>query len=125
MRSHLSYSKANDKRRFLRYELLDYAHVYCTDEEPIKAVIVDIGLGGMQLRSRDQLEAGASCRVHIGRLNAEPIVLSGEVRHSKAINGTDLYSLGVRFTPDTHEEKLAIAEFVHGVFQRQCDSIAI
>jgi hypothetical protein len=121
----LSYSKASDKRRFLRYEMLDYALVYFGPQEPIKAVIVDIGLGGLQLRSKDQLPLGATCKVHIGRLHGEPLVLAGEVRHSGEVDGSDLLAVGVRFCPDSHDERLAIAEYVHSVFQRQCDKLLL
>jgi hypothetical protein len=119
----LSYSKATDKRRFLRYEMLDYALAYTSGCEAINSVIVDIGLGGVQLRSKEALPVGAVCQIHIGRSEGDPLVLAGEVRHSKLVPNSDLVSSGIRFCPHTHEERLAIAEYVHGVFQRQCDKL--
>lgn len=121
----LSYSQASDKRRYLRYEMLDYALAYVDDSEAIKAVIVDIGLGGMQLRSKEALTVGAHCKVHIGRLHGDPIVLAGEIRHCGAVEDSDLFATGIRFCPENHEERLAIAEYVHGVFQRQCDKLLL
>lgn len=121
----MSYSKASDKRRFLRYEMLDYALVHTPGQEPIKAVIVDIGLGGLQLRSKDKIAVGSFCKIHIGRTDGEPLILAGEVRHSGEIENSDLVATGVRFCPENHEERLAIAEYVHGVFQRQCDKLLL
>ncbi len=125
MRSDLSYSQASDKRRFLRYEMLDYALAYVDGQEPIKAVIVDIGLGGLQLRSKELLPVGNICKIHIGNLQGEPLVLSGEVRHCSQVEDSDLIATGIRFCPENHKERLAIAEYVHGVFQRQCDKLLL
>jgi hypothetical protein len=105
--------------------MLDYALVYTPEQEPVKAVIVDIGLGGLQLRSKELIPVGAYCKVQIGRVNGEPLTLAGEVRHSSDIENSELIATGVRFCPETHEERLAIAEYVHGVFQRQCDKLLL
>jgi hypothetical protein len=105
--------------------MLDYALAHVPGIEAVKAVIVDIGLGGMQLRSKDMLPVGAFCKIHIGRQDAEPLVIAGEVRHSSEIPDSELIATGVRFCPETHEERLAIAEYVHGVFQRQCDKLLL
>lgn len=121
----MDFSKATDKRRFLRYEMLDYALVYAGGGEPINAVIVDIGLGGLQLRSKSSLPLGVPCKVQIGRQQGSPLELKGEVRHSGKVNGTDLIAAGVRFCPENHEDRLAIAEYVHSVFRRQCDKLLL
>lgn len=115
-----------DKRRYLRYEVLDYAVVFPDDGgDSCQTVIVDIGLGGLQIRSRTELPVGCKCRLHVGRLDKNPLVLRGEVRHTAAIKNSDLISTGIRFLPESHEERLAIAEFVHAIFQRQCDMLAL
>ena len=122
----MNYSKASDKRRFLRYEMLDYALVFATEiDQPVKAVIVDIGLGGLQFRSKEEVPVGLICKIQIGRMNGDPLILAGEIRHVSDIPGSDLIATGVKFCPETHEERLAIAEYVHGVFQRQCDKLLI
>jgi hypothetical protein len=111
-----------DKRRYIRYELLDYAQL-----EPIgstasyNTIIVDIGLGGLQLRTKREMAVGTKCRVTVGRIEGPPLSFRAEIRHCAAIEGADLFGLGVRFLPESHDERMAIAEFVHAVFQRQCD----
>lgn len=115
-----------DKRRYIRYEVLDYALAYTSSAlEPLHVVIVDIGLGGLQLRSRKILTLGDKCKLHIGSPDHPPTVLVGEVRHSMPVPDSDLIATGIRFLPKTHDERLAIAEYVHTVFQRQCDLLAM
>lgn len=114
----------SDGRRFERFELLDYAMVNpAGGGEPFRSVIVDIGLGGLQLRSKLQLPVGETCELEIGRQNAEPLVIQGEVRYSRVSDESGLYSSGFKFLPKTHEERAAIAEYVHSVFVRQGDHI--
>lgn len=121
----MDYSNASDKRRFLRYEVLDYAQVNDGLGEPMNAVIVDIGLGGLQLRAKHTIPVGSRIRMQIGRLHQEPLQLLGEVRHTCEVDNSDLISSGIRFCPETHEDRLSIAEYVHAVFQRQCDKLLI
>ena len=105
--------------------MLDYALVSVGDEEATRAVVVDIGLGGLQLRSRSALQRGEKCKIQIGRAEGQPLILAGEVCHTGFVDGSDLIASGIRFCPDNHEERLAIAEYVHGVFQRQCDKLLL
>lgn len=112
----------SEKRRDLRYEVLDYAMVYGPAEaEPIRSVIVDIGLGGLQIRSRAALPVGSICQLNIGNLDSHPIKIRGEVRHSQKVKDSDLYASGIKFLPETHDERSTVAEYVHSVFQRQAD----
>lgn len=118
----MEYNNGSDKRQYLRYEVLDYALVYseCYDE-PIRSVVVDIGLGGLQIRARQPLELGSLVLLKIGNMEHPPVTIRGEVRYNQAVAGSDLYSLGIRFMPENHEERTDVAEYVHSVFQRQAD----
>lgn len=88
------------------------------------AIIVDIGLGGLQLRTKDFMQVGQAVKINVGRMDKPPLVLKGEVRHNALIANSDLFGIGVRFVPENHEERMAIAEYVHSIFQRQCDLLA-
>ncbi len=113
-----------DQRRFLRYQIFDYTAITLDDTtETFHAMLVDIGLGGAQLRSKLPLADGASIRMRIGRNEGEPLEIRGEVRHCSAVPESDLFGSGIRFTPSTHAERVALAEFVHDVFQRQRDRL--
>ncbi|MBS1717198.1 MAG: PilZ domain-containing protein [Armatimonadetes bacterium] len=111
-----------DQRRYIRYELLDYALVHVKGAaNPIRAIIVDIGLGGLQLRSRDPIPVGQIVEIRMGNVENEPVAIRGEVRHSQQVPASDLVASGIRFVPSNHEERRAVAEYVHQVFQRQAD----
>lgn len=114
-----------DKRRYIRYELLDYA-VMSLDgtAEKVNVVITDIGLGGIQVRTRSQLVSGTRVLIHVACTDGTNLDLRGEIRHTVEIPNSDLFSAGVRFVPENHEERMAVAEFVHQVFQRQADDLA-
>jgi len=36
---------------------------------------------------------------------------------------SDLHATGIKFMPESHSDRMAIAEYVHEVFQRQCDGL--
>ena len=119
-----------DKRRFLRYEILDYVLIRDTAElaasgnpDSTQAVIVDIGLGGLQVRTRDKLSTEKTYRVEVGRSGMEPLQLRCEVRHCEQAPDSDLFTSGLRFIPEGHSDRMAIATYVHHVFQRQCDML--
>lgn len=121
----LSYSPSSEKRRYLRYEVVDFAKVSTRDATTaFHAVVTDIGLGGLQLRARQWLESGIRVTVEVGRTDLPPLCLMGEVSHCSVLPESDLCGVGVRFTPHNHEERMAIVEYVHGVFQRQCDLLS-
>ncbi len=110
----------SERRKHARFELLDYALVTKEgDRVTTRSVIVDISLGGLQLRSRDPFESGAKYRIEIGRGEETPIVIAAEARHSKPIPDSDLFSTGFRLTPSTAVERIEWVEYVHAVFKLQ------
>lgn len=110
-----------DRRRHARFELLDYAAMTKVgDTNTLRSVIVDISLGGLQVRSRQPFEAGAKYEIQVGRgENKQPITIHAEARHSKPIEETDLYSTGFRLTPETAIERIEWVEYVHAIFKLQ------
>ncbi len=120
-----------EKRRYVRYELLDYAVLeFEARDDAVSVVVTDIGLGGLQVRAKTALPQGTGCTVRICTTPVESESaggehrLPGEVRHAAPLARTDLWAIGVRFTPRTHEERIAVAEFVHSVFRRQAEAFA-
>lgn len=116
----------HDQRRYLRYEVLHFATVYAERAEPYYCVVIDIGLGGLQYRTRDPLAIGSVVQVSVGRSDdVPPLVVRAEVRHCQSIDNSDLYAVGLRFVPGDQAERMAIASHVHDVFRRQCELMAI
>jgi c-di-GMP-binding flagellar brake protein YcgR len=114
---------SNEQRQHLRYEVLDYALIYTDAEEPIRSVVVDIGLGGLQVRTREPIPNGTSCDLKIGNMEHPPVSIRGEVRYVQPVPGCELYSVGIRFLPESHQQRADVAEYVHSVFQRQAETL--
>lgn len=115
----------SDLRLYARFEYVECAMVYeAQDEEPYRAMLVDIGLGGVQLRSKDLLPVGSPLVLRIGQDGKEPLEAKGKIRYCHMDGGEGMYVSGFKFAPESHEERVAIAEYVHAVFQRQWQAMA-
>lgn len=110
----------SDRRKHARFELMDYA-ILTKDgsTDSTRSVIVDISLGGLQVRSKVPFEDTTKYKLEIGRGNTSPIVIHAESMHSKAIEESDLFSTGFRLTPATALERIEWVEYVHCVFKAQ------
>ncbi len=104
---------------------MEYALIYSDGcVEPIRSVVVDVGLGGMQVLARKQYPIGDKCSLQIGKADGSRLTVPGQVRFSQPMNGSGLFQTGLRFVPETHEQKSEVVEYVHHVFQRQADMLA-
>lgn len=92
--------------------------------EPMRSMVIDVGVGGLQILARRQFPVGNVCEVTIGRADGSRLTVPSEVRFSKAMNGSGLFATGFRFVPETHEQKSDVMKYVHGIFQRQADQLA-
>lgn len=115
-----------DTRRYARFHVMEYALIQRQGaQEAVRSVVVDVGLGGIQILARHQLPVGDICHVTIGRSDGTRITVPGEVRFSTPTAGSGgLFATGMRFKPETHEQKSEVVDYVHGVFQRQADQLA-
>ena len=111
-----------DQRRHVRYELIEFALLEADSvPDPIRCIIVDVSLGGLQIRSKCDLPVGVVCFLNISPLDRKPIRMRGEVRHSGPVEGTELVGSGFRFLPESQEERVAIMEYVHNAFLRRAE----
>lgn len=113
-----------EQRHYLRYQIFDYTAVLVPGVvEPISAMLVDIGLGGAQLRSQVRFPDETHITMRLANEEGELIELRGEVRHCTEMGESGLFGSGIRFLPQDHSERMALASFVHGVFKRQRDRL--
>src|SRR5690348_6292855 len=118
-------TQGNDQRRHVRYELIDFALLEAgSAQESIRCIIVDVSLGGLQIRSKAALPVGEQCFLRIARLDKKAIRIRGEVRHSGSLKGADLVASGFRFLPEDQDERVEIMEYVHSVFVRRSELVA-
>ena len=109
-----------DLRQFARFELLEYAMIINKDSNvSTRSVIIDVSLGGLQVRSRHKFPIGASYMLNIGRAEAEPLVVEAEARYCIQIEDTDLYATGFRCLPATTSQRMQWVDYVHAIFQSQ------
>ena len=121
----MSFQANIDKRRYLRYDLLDYAMAYPeNDLIGVRSVIADVGLGGLALRCHEPLEVGDKLKLIVGRGTGNSMTIRGLVRHVHLDPDSRLYAIGVQFQPESHDERVTIAQYVHEIFQRRCDVVA-
>ncbi len=110
-----------DSRRHLRYDIMDFAMIYgASHPQGVRALVVDLGLGGIAIRSREALEADEKIRIQIGKSGGTPYELNGQVRYCDNGQSNPLYSIGIQFEPANHEEKISIARLINEAFQRSC-----
>ena len=110
----------SDRRNFARFEILDYAMIsLLAEESAIRSVVVDVSLGGCQIRSRETFVPGTTYILNIGRGTNEPIAIHAVARYCKLMDDCDLYATGFQFQSATASERIAWAEYVHEVFKEQ------
>lgn len=118
-------SSQSDLRLYARFEYVECAMVYADGEpEPYRAMLVDIGLGGVQLRSKEPLPVDRPMTMKIGQDGKSPLSIHGHIRYCHPTADDGMYVSGFKFAPQKHEERVQIAEYVHGVFQRQWQALA-
>lgn len=113
-------SNVSDQRRHTRFEIFEYVLIYVdTVPEPIPAVIVDISLGGLQVRSRAFPQPGELVQLTIGQGDGVPLVVNAETRYTHPVDGGDLFATGFRFLPHDLAERMRLVNYIHDTFQRQ------
>ena len=115
-------SQQTDHRRHARFELLDYAMLEGNSTnliEPERAVVVDVSLGGLQIRSKALFADGEIYKLKVGRAESEPIEIVAEVRYSIKIEDSDLCATGFKVRPADNEQRISWVDYVHSVFQSQ------
>ena len=113
-------SRSTDQRRNMRFDVLECALVKLTSQPtPVTAVIVDISLGGMQSRCRQEIQEGSQCILAITQGGEEPIEVQAEVRYCRKQPDSELYSVGFRFLYGKSEQRMKLVAYIHDVFQRQ------
>lgn len=109
--------KLSNKRKDKRLSHLEFIRFYLAEKDaPSSALIVDISLGGAQIRTRASCKEQEPCLLLIKRENKDYIEIPGEVRYCEPIPGSDLFGVGIKFLPVTTAQKKDIVNYVHNLF---------
>jgi hypothetical protein len=111
-----------DLRLYARFELGSEAKLVTPgSKSDVVSRLVDIGLGGVNLETAAPLKANSSVKLHI-ELEGVSLQIAGRVLYcTKGRSGA--YNSGLKFAPDSHQDRVSIAEFVHSVFQREWNDL--
>ena len=92
-----------------------------TESEPV--IIVDLSLGGFQIRSKRTFHNGELCEISISDPDNDPLVVQAEVRYASEIPEVGLYGTGFRFHPATLEQKVALVNYIHTRFRMDVERL--
>jgi hypothetical protein len=117
-------SPKQDARQHPRFEIFEFATIVVPElTDPVPGVIVDISLGGMQVRSRVMLPVGTVCRLQVGGGDEEAMTLHAQVRHSGRTSRSGLVTSGLLFQPKCAAEKRNYATLLQRVFNHRRDAL--
>lgn len=109
-----------DRRQFARFDILEYAVIQRdSDPQASSCVVVDVSLGGLQIRTREAFQPGEQCSITIGRGGVRPVSSRVEVRYVERADDSELYAIGLKFLPTETKDRMAMVDYIHDVFRRQ------
>jgi len=114
-----------DMRLYERFELgveAQLSDAASNTEFPVH--IVDVGMGGVQLRSTQPLPPTIPTMLAVALTGHPTLRFSGHVRYSNLNDQDATYVSGFKFTPATLEERVVISDFVRQIFEDQWQSLA-
>ena len=112
-------SRLQDTRRYERFPCAQMVTIRAKDAaaaaEDTRALVVDVSLGGLKMRTKADLDPKKLYILTMAGRD-EPLNFHGTVVHLAQGDPSGEASVGFVFRPESHEERVAIANFVHQVF---------
>lgn len=117
-------TNSSDKRAMPRFDVLEFANLWRNNgsgpEKLGGAVITNASLGGVQLYTKEPVQAEESLMLEVATEDGVHFI-KGDIRYSGK-NGDEQRSaaktLGFRFSPSNRSEREVIAKFVIGLSDR-------
>lgn len=120
-------TRMQETRRYERFPCAQMVTIRAKDQpaspEDARALVVDVSLGGLKMRTKAALDANKPYTLTMSS-GGEPIDFNGSIVHLIPGDETTEASIGFVFRPETHDERVAIANFVHRVFTQAWDAEA-
>lgn len=120
------FSSSQDGRRHKRWEIFEYALlVRENDDQPEPSIIVDLSLGGFQIRSKVAYADGEKCLVIITWPGHDSIEIAAEVRHCSYLPQEEMHFVGLRFLPETVDQRVSLVNYIHDRFLADMERLAV
>ena|SRR5688572_8788866 len=109
----------SNQRRFERFHIFERATLVIGSERSA-VILVDVSLGGAQVLAKTSYVNETKCQLTVGSGESEEI-FQGHIRYSKP-GEHDLVAVGFKFTSDSSEERVAIANLVNRIFMNPSEN---
>ena len=86
-------------------------------EELTRALVVDVSLGGLKIKTKANLDPSKAYILTMATGDL-PMNFHGRIVHLAQSEGSAETGVGFVFRPESHDERVAIASFVHQVFSQ-------
>jgi len=83
----------------------------------VRALVIDVSLGGLKMRTKAALDPSKTYVLTMGN-GGLPMNFHGTVVHLAQADANGETGVGFVFRPESHDERVAIANFVHQVFSQ-------
>ncbi len=108
---------ADEKRQSERHPFYELGMLWSAKGEAStrlgSAMVTNVSIGGVQVRTKHPAKKDDSIVLELGTDDG-PVFLPGGVRYSRNGHADGSYTLGVKFQPETKEDRQALAQFVLG-----------
>ena len=112
-----------ERRERPRYELLEIGVLWREKsggrERVGSALITNASMGGVQIRTREDLHPGEQVLLELGS-DQGPLYLRVDVRYAERQGGDGLLVAGLRFNPQSERDHRALARYLLSVRDRAC-----
>lgn len=94
------------------------------DEGAIRGVLCDVGLGGAQIRLREEVLPGSVFILSVGRDRESPLRVRSVVRYCRECDGVRTFAAGLEFLPQSEHDQMEVARYVRKTANRYLRSLA-
>jgi c-di-GMP-binding flagellar brake protein YcgR len=114
-------SRMQETRRYERFPCAQMVTIRAKGEQSLdeeaRALVVDVSLGGLKMRTKADLDPNKSYVLTMAG-KEDPMNFHGTVVHLAQSDANGEAAVGFVFRPESHDERVAIANFVHQVFSQ-------
>jgi c-di-GMP-binding flagellar brake protein YcgR len=120
-REFMEQQRLQETRRYERFPCAQMVTIRSVDDiqgaEEARALVVDVSLGGLKMRTKASLDPSKTYILTMAATGI-PMNFHGTVVHLAQSESDGETGVGFVFRPESHDERVAIANFVHQVFSQ-------